>query len=93
MLGSLNTLIVVRQHFQWLEFHIKFLGMAGKQCALSVQKAGRRSLFSETSAGMSTLTQWTPCCEMKTLFPIAEMLMPKLEEHASNLTFTFSIAL
>ena len=34
-----------RQHFQWLEFHIKIDGMAGKQCVFSPQKAGERSLF------------------------------------------------
>ena len=27
----------------------------------SAQKAGKRSLFSETLAGISTFTQWTPC--------------------------------
>ena len=27
----------------------------------SAQKAGKMSLFSETVAGISTLTQWTPC--------------------------------
>ena len=52
---------IVRQHFQWLEFHIKIYSMAGKHCAFSAQKAGKRSLLSETWAGISTLTQWTPC--------------------------------
>jgi len=47
-------------NFQWLEFHFKILGMAGKQCVSSTQKAGERSLLSETLAGISTLTQWTP---------------------------------
>ena len=41
---------VVGQHCQWLEFHIKIHGVAGKQCVFSVQKAGNRSLFSETLA-------------------------------------------
>ena len=41
---------VVGQHFQWLEFHFKLHGMAGKQWAFSAQKAGNRSLFSETLA-------------------------------------------
>ena len=40
------------------EFHIKSHGMAGKQCVFSAQKAGKKSLFSETLVGISTLTQW-----------------------------------
>ena len=35
--------------------------MAGKQCAFSAQKAGKRPLFSATLAGISTLTQWKLC--------------------------------
>ena len=54
-------LIIIRLLFQWLEFHIKIHGMTGKQCAFSDQKPGKRSLFSETWAGISTSTQWTPC--------------------------------
>ena len=54
-------LIIIGLQFQWLEFHIKIQGLAGKQCAFSDQKAGKRSLFSETWAGISTSTQWTPC--------------------------------
>ena len=54
-------LIIIGLQFQWLEFHIKIHGMAGKQCDFSDQKAGKRSLFSETWAGISTSTQWTPC--------------------------------
>jgi len=38
---------IVGQHFQWLEFHIEIHGLAGKQCAFSAQKVGKRSLFSE----------------------------------------------
>ena len=57
-------LIIIGLQFQWLEFHIKIHGMAGKQCAFSDQKAGKRSLFSETWAGISTSTQWTPCLRM-----------------------------
>ena len=53
-------LIIIGLQFQWLEFHIKIHGMAGNQCAFSDQKAGKRSLFSETWAGISTSTQWTP---------------------------------
>ena len=52
---------IVELHLHWLEFHIKIHGMAGKQCAVSAQKAGKRSLSSETLAGISTLTRWTPC--------------------------------
>jgi len=48
---------VVGPYFQWLEFHIKIHGMAGKQCVSSAQNAGKRSLFSETLAGISTVTQ------------------------------------
>ena len=35
-------------------------GMAGEQQGFSAKKAGKRSLFSETLAGISTLTQWIP---------------------------------
>ena len=42
-------------HFQWLEFHIKIHGMTGKQYVFSVQRGGKRSLFSKTLAGISTL--------------------------------------
>ena len=35
--------------------------MTGKRCAFSAQKAGKGSLFSEASAGISTSTQWMPC--------------------------------
>ena len=38
-------LIIIGLQFQWLEFHIKIHGMAGKQCAFSDQNAGKRSLF------------------------------------------------
>ena len=38
-----------------------YRSMDGKQCVFFVQKAGKRSLFSETLAGTSTLTQWIPC--------------------------------
>ena len=61
---------IVGQYLQWLEFHIKLHGMAGKQFAFSLQKAGKGSLFSETLAGISTLTQWTPCnCSKKSANP------------------------
>ena len=53
-------LIIIGLQCQWLDFHIKIQGMAGKQCAVSDQKAGKRSLFSETWAGILTSTQWTP---------------------------------
>ena len=33
---------IVGSHLQWLEFHIKMHGIAGKQCVLSAQKAGKR---------------------------------------------------
>ena len=36
---------IVGSHCQWLEFHIKVHGMAGKQCIYSAQKNGKRSLF------------------------------------------------
>ena len=56
--------------------------MAGKQCVFSDQKAGKRSLFSETWAGISTSTQWTPweglTLKMKYLF---------LEEFLLNASF------
>ena len=52
---------IVGPHFQWLEFHIKIHCMAGKQCVLSAQKAGKGHFFSEALAGMSTLTERTPC--------------------------------
>ena len=52
---------IVRLNFQWLEFHIKIHGMTGKLCVFSAEKAGKRLLFSEPLAGMSILTQWTPC--------------------------------
>ena len=58
-------LIIIRLLFQWLEFHIKINGMTGKQCAFSDQKAGNRSLFSETWARISTSTQWAPCSRNK----------------------------
>ena len=38
-------LIIIGLQFQWLEFHIKIQGLAGKQCAFSDHKAGKRSLF------------------------------------------------
>ena len=50
--------IIVELHFQWLEFHIKIHCMTGKQCAFTARE---KSLFSETLAGTSTLTQSTPC--------------------------------
>ena len=50
--------IIVKQHIQWLEIHIKIHGMAGKQCVFSTQKTGKRSL-SEYLAGISTLSQCT----------------------------------
>ena len=43
------------------QFHIKIHCMARKQCVFLAQKAGKRSLFSEALAGISALTQWTPC--------------------------------
>ena len=46
----------MRPHFQWLEFHIKTHGIAGKQCVCSAEKAGKKSLFYETLAVISTLT-------------------------------------
>ena len=55
---------IVGSHFQWLEFHIKINGIAGIQCVFSAQKTGKGSLFSETLAGFSTLTQWTPCTHL-----------------------------
>jgi len=45
---------IVVLHFQWLESYIKILGMAGKHCVFSAQKAGEGSLLSETLAGIST---------------------------------------
>ena len=60
-------LIIIGLQFQWLEFHIKIHGMAGKQCAFSDQKAGKGSLFSETWAGISTSTKWTPECAKRML--------------------------
>ena len=33
---------------------------------------------------------FTTFCEINENFPIAEILMPKLEEHASNRTFSLS---
>ena len=53
--------VIVGHGFQWLEFHIKILCMAGKQRDFSAQRAGKMSLFSEALAGISSLTQWTPC--------------------------------
>ena len=38
-------LIIIGLQFQWLEFHIKIQGMAGKQCAFSDQKAGKDHFF------------------------------------------------
>ena len=59
-IGNFNVtqyfVTIIGLHFQWLEFHIKIHGMAEKQCISSAQKAGKRSLFSETLAGISTLT-------------------------------------
>ena len=61
-------LTIIGLQFQWLEFHIKIHGMAGKQCAFSDQKAGKRSLVSETWPGISVSTQWTPCIVSITIF-------------------------
>ena len=49
---------IVGQHFQWLEFHIKIHGVAGKQCPSTSphKKAGKRLLVSKTLAAISTLT-------------------------------------
>ena len=45
---------IVGTHFQWLEFYIKIHSMAGKQCIVSAQEAGERSLFPKALAGIST---------------------------------------
>ena len=47
-------------HFEWLEFHIKIHFTAGIQCVF-LPKNLEKDHFSETLAGISTLTQWTPC--------------------------------
>ena len=52
---------IIRLHFQWLEFHLKIHGMAGKQCAFSVQKAGKRPLVLKLRLEFQLLTQWMPC--------------------------------
>ena len=40
-IGNVNVthyfVTIIGLHFQWLEFHIKIHGMAGKQCAFSAQ--------------------------------------------------------
>ena len=36
---------IVGQNFQWLEFHIKIHGMAGKQCTLSAQRLEKGRFF------------------------------------------------
>ena len=51
---------LVGQHLQWLEFHIKIIGMAGRN-VLFLPKRLEKVAFSENLAGVSTLTQWTPC--------------------------------
>ena len=38
-------LIIIRLQFQWLEFHIKIQGMAGKQCAFYDQKGWKNITF------------------------------------------------
>ena len=38
-------LIIIGLQVQWLEFHIKIQGLAGKQCAFSDHKAGKGSFF------------------------------------------------
>ena len=45
-------------------------GMAEKQCVLSTQGAGKRLHFSETFAGIATLTQWTPCDTLVVQYPL-----------------------
>ena len=54
---------IVSQHFQWPKFHIK-IHMAGKQCAF-LPKRLQKVAFSETLAGISTLSQWTPCNKVR----------------------------
>ena len=39
---------------------LKFMVWQVNNVFFSAQKAGKRSLFSETLAEISTLTQWTP---------------------------------
>jgi len=41
-----------------------------KTMGFSAQKTGKRSLFSETSPGISTLTQWTPCRRIICALPL-----------------------
>ena len=47
--------------FQWLEYHVKIHGMAGKLCFFC-SKGWEKATFSQTLARISTLTQWTPWC-------------------------------
>ena len=42
-------------------FHIKIHDMAGKQCVFFCPHGWKTVTFSETVAGISTLTLWTPC--------------------------------
>ena len=46
--------IIVGQHFQWLEFYVKIYGMAGNQCVFSAQEAGKSRFFLKLLAGIST---------------------------------------
>ena len=50
----------VGPHFQWMESDIKIHGMAGKQYVF-LHRRQERPLSSESLAGISTLTQKTPC--------------------------------
>ena len=67
--GGLSEYIQFYRKFQYignskvnlrLEFHIKIHVLAGARCASSTQRTGKGHFFSETLAGVSSLTQWTP---------------------------------
>ena len=52
--GDFKAIVTaVGPHFQWVESDIKIHGMAGKQV-----------FSSKTLAGISALSQWTPCKQL-----------------------------
>ena len=79
---------IVRQHFQWLEVHIKIHGMSGKQCAFSAQRLEKGHFFLKHS----TLTQWTPCAKIMDDVRLC-LLVPTSVMHISILSSLFTTSI
>jgi len=68
MIRSLNTSTIVAPHFSIAEISCQNSWYGWKTICFSAWKAGKRPLFSETLAGISISTQWTPCYIFPLLF-------------------------